>query len=134
MRHGSETRTARFKRSFCFGAALAFLTAMTAAPAVADDEYFYVVNTATKMMAEVFAHRTEVGSAVVLWPFYGGSSQQFFVWHLKSSGAFPVDGDPWFLLKARHSGLCLKTNLYQSGAPIVQAECSGDASQIGLPP
>jgi hypothetical protein len=130
MRHDAETLTARFKRSFCFGAALAFLTAMTAAPAAADDEYFYVVNTATKMMAEVFAHHTEVGSAVVLWPFYGGSSQQFFVWHLKSPGAFPVDGDPWFLLKARHSGLCLKTNLYQSGAPIVQAECDGDASQM----
>src|ERR1700757_3905973 len=101
MRHRSETLIARFKRSVRFAAALAFLTAPTAAPAAAD-EYFYVVNTATKMMAEVFAHHHEPGSAVVLWPFYGGTSQQFFVWHLKSPGVFPVDGDPWFL-KARHS-------------------------------
>ena len=130
MRHDAETLTARFKRSFCFGGALAFLTAMTTAPAAADDEYFYVVNTATKMMAEVLAHRTDVGSPVVLWPFYGGSSQQFFVWHTKSLGLFPdPDEGQWVLLKARHSGLCLKTNGYQSGAPIVQAECGGDASQ-----
>jgi hypothetical protein len=131
MRHAAETLTARFKRSFCFGAALAFLTAMTTAPAAADDEYFYVVNTATKMMAEVLAHRTDVGSPVVPWPFYGGSSQQFFVWHTKSLGLFPdPDEGQWVLLKARHSGLCLKTNGYQSGAPIVQAECGGDASQM----
>jgi len=31
MRHDAETLTARFKRSFCFGGALAFLTAMTTA-------------------------------------------------------------------------------------------------------
>lgn len=126
MQH--ETLTARFKRSFCFGAALAFLTAVTAAPAAAE-EYFYVVNTSTKMMAEVFAHNMNVGANVVLWPHYGGDSQQFFVWHQTSPG-FQDPNYPWFLLKAKHSGLCLKTNGYQSGAPVVQAECGGDASQM----
>lgn len=129
MKHSAEIRTVRFKLGHYLGVALAGLMAMTAVPAAAD-EYFYVVNTATKMMAEVFAHNKDIGAAVVLWPHYGGDSQQFFVWHLKSQGPFPVDGDPWFLLKAKHSSLCLRTNGYQSGAPIVQAECSGEAGQM----
>lgn len=128
MRHVVEPFIARLKRRVCVVAAFMLLT--TAAPATAE-EYFYVVNTGTKMMAEVLAHRTDIGSPVVLWPHYGGDSQQFYVWHLKSIGLFPAsDGDPWFLLKAKHSGKCLKTSGYQSGAPIVQAECGGDASQM----
>lgn len=130
MRHDIETRTPRFKLGHCLGAAVAALMAVTAVPAAAE-EYFYVVNTATKMLVEVLAHRTDVGSPVVLWPHYGGTSQQFFVYWTTSPGAFPIsEKDPWFLLKARHSGLCLKTKGYQSGAPIVQAECDGDASQM----
>lgn len=128
MQHVIELVIARLRRSVCVAAALTLL--MTSAPVMAD-EYFYVVNSGTRMMAEVFAHRTDIGSPVVLWPHYGGDSQQFFVWYLKSLGLFPdADGDPWFLLKAKHSGLCLKTSGYQSGAPIVQAECGGDASQM----
>lgn len=127
MRH--ETLTARLTRGVRSIAAVALLAVTTVAPAAAD-EYFYVVNTATKMMAEVFAHNMNVGANVVLWPHYGGDSQTFYVWHLSSPGGFPVDGDPWFLLKAKHSGLCLKTSGFQSGAPIVQAECGGDASQM----
>jgi hypothetical protein len=51
------------------------------------------------------------------------------VW-TKSPGAFPTsEKDPWFLLKARHSGWCLRTNGYQSGAPIIQAECGGESGQ-----
>jgi hypothetical protein len=131
MRHDAETWTARFKRSFYFGAALTLLSAMTAAPAAAEDEYFYVVNTSTKMMAEVMGHSKDLGAWVGLWPYYGGTSQQFSMVWTKSPGAFPTsEKDPWFLLKARHSGLCLKTKGYQSGAPIVQADCDGDASQM----
>jgi hypothetical protein len=131
MRYGPETRTARFKRSFCFGAALAFLMAMTAAPAAADDEYFYVVNSSTKMTAEVMGHSKDLGARVGLWPYYGGTSQQFATVWTKSPGAFPIsEKEPWFLLKARHSGWCLRTNGYQSGAPIIQAECGGESGQM----
>jgi len=130
MRYAAAPLIARLKHSLRLVAALGVLATATAVPAAADEEYFYVVNTGTKMMAEVFAHNMDIGAPVVLWPHYGGDSQKFFVWHLASPGGFPVDGDPWFLLKAKHSGKCLKTSGYQSGAPIVQAECSGDASQM----
>ena len=59
MRHAAEILIARLKRRVGLAAALALLTAMTAAPAAAD-EYFCVVNSATKMMAEVFAHNMAV--------------------------------------------------------------------------
>lgn len=99
--------------------------------AAADGPYFYIMNSGTGMTAEVFAHHTEDGSAVVLWGHYGGESEQFAV---ESDGNFLYSDEDqqtkWFLLRARHSGKCLKTDGWQSGAPVVQAECSGDASQL----
>lgn len=99
--------------------------------AVADDvPYFYVVNSGTLMMAEVVARRTDDGAPVVLWPNYGGPSQQFSIQRLpRSANPEPLQ-EQWFLLRARHSGKCLKTNGFQPGAAIVQETCSGDASQL----
>jgi len=90
--------------------------------AAADGPYYYIVNSATKMMVEVFAHRTDDGSPVVLWPHYGGTSQQFH-----PEVVFHTDA---FRLRARHSGKCLQVVGDQSGAAVIQAECMGDASQI----
>jgi hypothetical protein len=110
--------------------AISVTAALTRMPqAEADGPYFYVVNSATRMMAEVFAHRTDNGSPVVLWPFYSGASQQFMVQRLAGNPNLPQE-EPWFLLRARHSGKCLKTAGYQSGAAVVQDECGGDASQM----
>ena len=95
----------------------------------ADGSYFYIVNSSTRMIAEVFAHRTDDGSPVVLGPHYGGTSQQFTVQRLPLNHLQPKE-EQWFLLRARHSDKCLKTAGYQSGAPGVQAGCGGDASQM----
>src|SRR5262249_23082954 len=89
----------------------------------------YIVNTSTHMMVEVFAHHTEDGARTVLWPHYGGESQQFTV-ERDATGPYTPVGGQWVLLRARHSGKCLKTAGYHSGAPVVQATCSGDASQL----
>ena len=111
---------------------LAAAAALAGAPqaAVADVPYFYVVNSGTRMMAEVLGRRTDDGAPVVLWPNYGGPSQQFSLHRLPR----PVNPDPsldqWFMLQARHSGKCLKTSGLHSGAAIVQETCSGDASQM----
>jgi hypothetical protein len=99
-------------------------------PSAADGPYFYIVNSTTRMMAEVFAHRTDDDSPVVLWPHYGGASQQFTVQRLAGNGPYQPEHERWFLLRARHSDKCLKTAGFQSGAPVVQAVCSGDASQM----
>jgi hypothetical protein len=105
--------------------------ALTPVPqaAAADGPYFYIVNSGTGMMAEVFAHRTGDGSPVVLWPHYGGTSQQFTVQRLPRDRFQPQE-EQWFLLRARHSDKCLKTAGDQSGAAVVQAVCGGDASQM----
>jgi hypothetical protein len=106
------------------------IAAFTPVPqAAADDGYFYIVNSSTQMMVEVLGHSTDDGSPVVLWPYYGGTSQQFTVERLPLSVWRPPE-ELWFLLRARHSGKCLKTRGYQSGAPVVQAQCDGDASQM----
>jgi hypothetical protein len=89
---------------------LAAASALAAFPrtAAADDvPYFYVVNSGTRMMAEVLAHRTDDGAPVVLWPNYGGASQQFSIQRLSRSGDPGPLQDQWFLLRARHSGKCL---------------------------
>jgi hypothetical protein len=112
---------------------LAVAAALVAFPrtAAADDvPYFYVLNTGTRMMAEVLARRTDDGAPVVLWPHYGDWSQQFSIQRLSRSGDPGPLQDQWFLLRARHSGKCLKTNGFQSIATIVQETCSGDASQL----
>jgi Ricin-type beta-trefoil lectin domain len=98
--------------------------------AFADVPYFYVVNSGTRMMAEVLAHRTEDGAPVVLWPHHGGPSEQFSVERLARPGSPEPLQEQWFLLRARHSGKCLKTNGFRTGAAIVQETCSGDASQL----
>ena len=90
--------------------------------AAADGPYYYIVNSATKMMAEVFAHRTDDGSPVVLWPHYGGTSQQFIVQMVARTD--------WFRLRARHSDKCLKTAGDQSGAAVVQAKGIGNTSEV----
>lgn len=99
--------------------------------AAADGPYFYIVNSGTRMMAEVFAHRTDDGARVVLWPHYGGTSQQFRVQRLPQLGnPYEPLEEQWFLLRARHSDKCLKTDGYQSGAAVVQATCGGEASKM----
>jgi hypothetical protein len=67
-------------------------------------------------MAEVFAHRTEDGAPVVLWPHYGGTSQQFTVERLPPSFWWKPVEEQWFLLRARHSGKCLRTNRQVNGS------------------
>jgi Ricin-type beta-trefoil lectin domain len=111
---------------------LAFASALAAAPpaAAADVQYFYVVNPGTRMMAEVLASRTDDGAPVVLSPNDGGASQQFSVQRLSRSGNAEPFQEQWFLLRARHSGKCLKTSGFQPGATVVQDTCSGDASQL----
>jgi hypothetical protein len=99
-------------------------------PAFADVPYFYVVNAGTRMVGTVLAHRNDDGSPVVLSPSHGDSSQQFSVERLPRPGNPEPVHEQWFLLRARHSGKCLKTNGFRSGAAIVQERCSGDASQM----
>lgn len=109
--------------------AMAALAALPQA-ASADVPYFYIVNSGTRMMADVLAHRTDDGAPVVLWPNDGGPSQQFSVQWLPRPGNPEPLQEQWFLLRAKHSGKCLKTNGFRSGAAIVQDTCSGDASQM----
>ena len=53
--------------------------AFAAVPAAADGPYYYIVNSATKMVADVFAFSADDGAQVVLWPQVGGPNQQFTV-------------------------------------------------------
>jgi Ricin-type beta-trefoil lectin domain len=99
-------------------------------PSEVEPPYVYILHSATKMTVEVFAHRTDNGSPVVLWPHYGGSSQQFSVERKPLTNSYQSLEEQWFLLRARHSNKCLKTAGYQSGARVVQQECGGDASQM----
>lgn len=110
--------------------ALSLAAMLVSPPAVADGPYYYVVNPGTQMAAEVFAHHTEDGSAVVLWSVYGGTSQQFTVQRLEGNGPYQPEEERWFLLRVRHADKCLKTDGFQSGAPVVLAPCGGDASQM----
>src|SRR5262245_56956523 len=113
--------------------ATSVMAAVISVPQVAAAEpFFYIVNTATGMLVDVLAHGTDAGAPVVLWPHYGGTSQQFEVQRLTSywDPDRNVD-DLWFLLRARHSGKCLRTAGYQSGAPVVQArDCGAEAAMM----
>jgi hypothetical protein len=126
-------RSSRTPKARLFPALILVAASVLAAmprTATADDvPFFYVVNSGTLMMAEVVARRTDDGAPVVLWPNYGGPSQQFSIQRLPRSDAEPLQ-EQWFLLRARHSGKCMKTNGFQPGAAIVQETCSGDASQL----
>jgi hypothetical protein len=81
------------------------------------------------MMAEVFAHDLNDGARVVLWPAYGGTSQQFTVedQHLEKGPPGALFPEPeeagWVFLRARHSGKCLVRSGTQTGAPVVQQTC-----------
>ena len=89
------TRKALRRVSARLGAAgaISITVALTTAPqAVADGPFFYIVNSGAHMMAEVFAHRTDDGSPVVLWPHYGGASQQFTVQRLAGNRPGPSGG------------------------------------------
>ncbi|MDM0109424.1 RICIN domain-containing protein [Variovorax sp. J22R24] len=124
-RHGSR---ARLVATLALVASAAF--AVVPQTALADVPYFYIVNASTRMMAEVLGRRVDDGAPVVLWPNYGGPSQQFSLHRLPRPGNPEPLQDQWFMLSARHSGKCLKTHGFQSGAVIVQETCSGDASQL----
>ncbi|WP_315974780.1 RICIN domain-containing protein [Streptomyces sp. 3211.6] len=87
--------------------------------ATAEDRYVYVVNQSTHMVAEVFAHNTDEGGAIVLWANYGGQSEQFKV---------EPQGDGWFGLVAKHSGKCLGRTLDTTKNTVLQQECSGLSS------
>jgi hypothetical protein len=123
--------TLRMRLLMMLLAALAIVP-FTIPPAGAKSSYYYIVNTATKMVAEVFAHNQGSGARVVLWPYYGGDSEQFFLDRKPQQGIPEPVEEQWFLLHSKHTQgkKCLKTNGYQSGAPVVQADCGGDASQL----
>jgi hypothetical protein len=76
-------------------------------------------------MAEVFAHDLSDGARVVLWPAYGGSSQQFTVedQHMDTKFGYLTEEAGWSFLRARHSGKCLVRSSEQTGKPVVQASC-----------
>jgi len=122
----------RAKTRLVVALALSVTAAIAAVPqaTAADGRYFYVVNLGTRMMAEVTAHRTDDGAPVVLWPNNGGTSQQFSVQRLAQPGNPEPLPEQWFLLQARHSGKCLKTDGFQPGAAVIQETCSGDSSQL----
>ncbi len=122
----------RAKTRLVVALTISVTAALTPVPqaAAADGPYFYIVNSGTRMMAEVFAHHTDNGARVVLWPHYGGTSQQFTVQRLPLRNSYQPPEEQWFLLRARHSDKCPKTDGYQSGAPVVQAVCGGEAAQM----
>jgi len=105
--------------------------AITAIPqAAAADQDVYIVNSRTRMVADVYAFSTDNGSPVVLWTYGGTPNQQFTLQRLPPNFGYQPVEEQWFLLRARHSGKCLKTAGYQSGAPVVQSECIGEAAQM----
>ncbi|MGI5479033.1 RICIN domain-containing protein [Streptomyces lavendofoliae] len=114
----------RTRRLFLPIATIALAAGGVIAPpttAAAEDQYFYIVNQSTDMAAEVFAHSQAENARVVLWPNYGGESQQF-------RQQFTTDG--WFLLVAKHSGKCLSgSNADSRSGPVVQRTCNGELSQ-----
>ncbi len=97
--------------------------------ASARTEHYYIVNPRTGMMVEIQANSRAPGAQAILWPHYGGASQQFTVERIMI-GTLPDPRPAWFLLRAVHSGLCLRTDGYRSGAAVRQAECSADAGQM----
>ena len=91
----------------------------------ANTEDYYLVNKATRMMAEVFAHSTAENAPVVLWPRYGGTSQKFRITRYQLSYGNPCE-EHWFTVKAVHSGKYLTTLGSQSGAKVVQSTHGSD--------
>lgn len=130
--HAGRIALRRSKSRLAVALILVAASALAAMPraAAADAPYFYVVNSGTLMMAEVLARRMDDGAPVVLWPHYGGPSQQFSVQRVPRTGNSEPLEEQWFMLRARHSGKCLRTHGFQSGAAVVQETCSGDASQL----
>ncbi|MET7608846.1 RICIN domain-containing protein [Streptomyces avermitilis] len=90
--------------------------------ATAEDQYFYIVNQSTDMVAEVFAHSQAEDAWVALWPNYGGESEQF-------KKQFTNNG--WFLLIAKHSGKCLSGSSAESReGRVVQKTCDSEDRSI----
>ncbi|MFF1497862.1 RICIN domain-containing protein [Streptomyces sp. NPDC058304] len=83
--------------------------------ATAQEQYYYVVNKRTNMVAEVFAHSLDEGAWVALWPNYGGDSEQF--------EKVDKGGDDWFWLVAKHSGKCLSRTRDKTSTAVVQSDC-----------
>ncbi|MFD8141768.1 RICIN domain-containing protein [Streptomyces sp. NPDC059708] len=110
------TRKTKISRSVVPIATISLFTTGLIAPstATAEDQYFYVVNQSTKMVAEVFAHNLDDEGRVVLWPNYGGDSEQF-----KKQFTY----NSWFLLIAKHSGKCLSRTAAAGGIAVVQKPC-----------
>ncbi|MFD6888879.1 RICIN domain-containing protein [Streptomyces sp. NPDC059957] len=113
MKSRKETRTSRLAIS---AAATSLLAAGIISPstATAQEQYFYVVNQGTNMVAEVFAHNTADGAATVLWTNYGGESEQF---------RMDFHDDGWFTLTAKHSGKCLGRAYSSSSSSVIQKSC-----------
>ncbi|MFF3087586.1 RICIN domain-containing protein [Streptomyces nojiriensis] len=103
-------------------AAVSLFAASIIAPsaAVAEDQYYYVANQGTNMVAEVFAHSQADSAPVVLWPNYGGESEQFKKVDL-NGGAFA--------LVARHSGKCLAHSWDTKNNAVLQTTCGALGSQ-----
>ncbi|GAA1262952.1 hypothetical protein GCM10009609_27480 [Pseudonocardia aurantiaca] len=110
-------------------AALIAALAMALSAASARPEHYHIVNPRTGMMVEIQANSRAPGAPAILWPHNGGASQQFTVERIMI-GTLPDPRPAWFLLRAVHSGLCLRTDGYRSGAAVRQAECSADARQM----
>ena len=97
--------------------------------ASAKTEYYYIVNPRTGMTVEIQANSPAPGAPAILWPYNGGASQQFTVERV-AVGTLPDPRSAWFRLRAVHSGLCLRTDGYRSGAAVRQGECSADSGQM----
>jgi hypothetical protein len=86
-----------------------------------NTEDYYLVNKATRMLAEVFAHNTAEKAPVVLWRRYGSNnSERFRIARYPLSYGNPCE-EQWFTIQAVHSGKYLATDGSKSGAKVVQS-------------
>ncbi len=120
----------RLATRLAFALALSTAAGFASTAHSADPPYYYIVNTGTQMMAEVLGHALHEGAPVVLWPHYGGASQQFSIERFAKDYRYIPIEEEWFMLRVRHSGKCLRATGYHSGAPIQQSTCSGTAEKM----
>ena len=132
----------RAKAQFVVALALSVAVALSSMPqAAAQDEClgslygqvntedYYLVNKATRMMADVLGHNTAENAPVGLWPRYGGPSQKFRIARYEFGYLKPCE-EHWFTVRAVHSGKCLRIAAYQNAASVVQRTCGGEAAQM----
>ena len=109
-----------------FAAAVACLlavTAVTAAPASAAEDYLTFTNQNSRKCLDVQHMSQQAGAVLQQWDCWNGVNQQW----LKED----PDGDGWFQLRNRHSGMCLEVFIagVLNGAAVVQWDCWGAPHQ-----